>query len=314
MAPGQPHGPALRRRRRPRDDRTTTGRTVDPTTETTDADRRRPVATDAGRAARWPGTARGDAVAPLAATAPRGRGRRGRRAAVVRGASRLTGASPTATVLGYVPADSVMYGEVRLDLPGDQRQQSASSWPSSRASPTRPPWTPSSTRSSTGSSRRRPTASRRSPRTSSRGSTARSPSPSARCRTSTALTDPGRGDAGRPRPRPAVDQGRGAGPARGSTRRMTESGVDRHDRDLRGHDADRLHRRRRRRRQGAPSPSSAARSPSPATSRRSRPPSTPSGDGGLAGDAGVRGGPGRRRRRPHRLPVRRRRDRSWTAP
>jgi len=35
----------------------------------------------------------------------------------------LTGASPTATVLGYVPADSVMYGEVRLDLPGDQRRE-----------------------------------------------------------------------------------------------------------------------------------------------------------------------------------------------
>ena len=35
----------------------------------------------------------------------------------------LTGASPKATVLGYVPADSVMYGEVRLDLPGDQRQK-----------------------------------------------------------------------------------------------------------------------------------------------------------------------------------------------
>lgn len=34
----------------------------------------------------------------------------------------LTGASPNATVLGYVPEDSVMYGEVRLDLPGDQRQ------------------------------------------------------------------------------------------------------------------------------------------------------------------------------------------------
>lgn len=35
----------------------------------------------------------------------------------------LTGASPTATVTGYVPANSVMYGEVRLDLPGDQRAQ-----------------------------------------------------------------------------------------------------------------------------------------------------------------------------------------------
>ena len=35
----------------------------------------------------------------------------------------LTGASPTATVTGYVPSDSVMYGEVRLDLPGDQARQ-----------------------------------------------------------------------------------------------------------------------------------------------------------------------------------------------
>src|SRR5262245_23635819 len=35
----------------------------------------------------------------------------------------LTGASPQSTVLGYVPADSTMYGEVRLDLPGDQRQK-----------------------------------------------------------------------------------------------------------------------------------------------------------------------------------------------
>ncbi len=34
----------------------------------------------------------------------------------------LTGASPSATVTGYVPADSVMYGEVRLDLPGDQKR------------------------------------------------------------------------------------------------------------------------------------------------------------------------------------------------
>ena len=33
----------------------------------------------------------------------------------------LTGSSPAATVTGYVPANSVMYGEVRLDLPGDQR-------------------------------------------------------------------------------------------------------------------------------------------------------------------------------------------------
>ena len=35
----------------------------------------------------------------------------------------LTGSSPTSTVVGYVPADSVAYGELRLDLPGDQRQE-----------------------------------------------------------------------------------------------------------------------------------------------------------------------------------------------
>jgi hypothetical protein len=35
----------------------------------------------------------------------------------------LTSASPTSAVLGYVPTDSVAYGEVRLDLPGDQRQK-----------------------------------------------------------------------------------------------------------------------------------------------------------------------------------------------
>lgn len=32
----------------------------------------------------------------------------------------LTGSSPNSKVLGYVPADSVAYGEVRMDLPGDQ--------------------------------------------------------------------------------------------------------------------------------------------------------------------------------------------------
>ena len=35
----------------------------------------------------------------------------------------LTGSSPAPDVLGYVPDDSVMYGEVRLDFPGDQRQK-----------------------------------------------------------------------------------------------------------------------------------------------------------------------------------------------
>ena len=33
----------------------------------------------------------------------------------------LTGSSPTSTVAGYVPTESVAYGELRLDLPGDQR-------------------------------------------------------------------------------------------------------------------------------------------------------------------------------------------------
>ncbi|MBA3236219.1 MAG: DUF3352 domain-containing protein [Chloroflexi bacterium] len=43
-------------------------------------------------------------------------------AATVAVATLLTGASPSASVRGYVPADSIMYGEVRLDLPGDQRR------------------------------------------------------------------------------------------------------------------------------------------------------------------------------------------------
>jgi hypothetical protein len=33
----------------------------------------------------------------------------------------ITGRSSNATVLGYVPSGATMYGEVRLDLPGDQR-------------------------------------------------------------------------------------------------------------------------------------------------------------------------------------------------
>ena len=35
----------------------------------------------------------------------------------------LIGSSPASTVVGYVPPDSVAYGELRLDLPGDQRQE-----------------------------------------------------------------------------------------------------------------------------------------------------------------------------------------------
>ena len=37
-------------------------------------------------------------------------------------AALITGRSSDATVLGYVPAETVVYGEVRLDLPGDQRR------------------------------------------------------------------------------------------------------------------------------------------------------------------------------------------------
>ncbi len=37
----------------------------------------------------------------------------------------LTGAAPPATVLGYVPAGSVMYGEFRMDLPGGQDRKVA---------------------------------------------------------------------------------------------------------------------------------------------------------------------------------------------
>lgn len=35
----------------------------------------------------------------------------------------IVGKSPNATVLGYVPAGAIVYGELRLDLPGDQGQQ-----------------------------------------------------------------------------------------------------------------------------------------------------------------------------------------------
>ena len=35
----------------------------------------------------------------------------------------LTNSRATSAVLGYVPTDSVAYGELRLDLPGDQRQE-----------------------------------------------------------------------------------------------------------------------------------------------------------------------------------------------
>ena len=104
----------------------------DPTTETTT------TPTPTARVATVPPSAPVDPAAPPAtptavAAAPR-RASRARWAvalvvvALVVGVSAvatlaLTGASAQATVLGYVPADSVAYGEVRLDLPGDQRQE-----------------------------------------------------------------------------------------------------------------------------------------------------------------------------------------------
>jgi hypothetical protein len=74
------------------------------------------------------------ATTPVAASAPsrpkRGRARWAIALAVVAvvvlasaaAAFVLTAGSSTATILGYVPTDSVAYGEVRLDLPGDQKQ------------------------------------------------------------------------------------------------------------------------------------------------------------------------------------------------
>ena len=41
-------------------------------------------------------------------------------------AALLTGGTTQASVLRYVPQDTVIYGELRLDLPGDQRQAAAS--------------------------------------------------------------------------------------------------------------------------------------------------------------------------------------------
>jgi len=42
-------------------------------------------------------------------------------AASAAAAALLTGGSSTSSVLGYVPAQTIVYGEVRLDLPGDQK-------------------------------------------------------------------------------------------------------------------------------------------------------------------------------------------------
>lgn len=68
-----------------------------------------------------------------AASAGSGRGRRVRWAAALAViavvlltsaavAAFITGAASQSTVIGYVPSDSVVYAEARLDLPGDQRQ------------------------------------------------------------------------------------------------------------------------------------------------------------------------------------------------
>ena len=40
-------------------------------------------------------------------------------------AALLTGSAPNAKILAWAPADSIIYGEFRLDLPGDQRENLA---------------------------------------------------------------------------------------------------------------------------------------------------------------------------------------------
>jgi hypothetical protein len=96
----------------------------DPTTETTSTEvPAAPIATTALAPSGQPG--------PAAAAARRSRGRWLAAAGLVAlivavtafATLSLTGSSPTSTVVGYVPADSVAYGELRLDLPGDQRQE-----------------------------------------------------------------------------------------------------------------------------------------------------------------------------------------------
>ena len=62
----------------------------------------------------------------------------------------LTSQTSTSAVLGYVPTDSVAYGELRLDLPATSARRSANSSRSSRASPTRRRSTRSSMRCSIG--------------------------------------------------------------------------------------------------------------------------------------------------------------------
>ena len=69
------------------------------------------------------------AVVPPVATASSGRGRWAIAIVVVAvvvvataaALSLFTGRAANPVVLGYVPSDSIMYGEARLDLPGDQR-------------------------------------------------------------------------------------------------------------------------------------------------------------------------------------------------
>ena len=202
----QPHGgPALGAGGRPRDDRLrpTRPRPDDPTDRVDRGRARRPIADAATSAAPSPtrrpqpppGRAAADARAEPAALARRRAARRadrrrhGLRDAV---ADRLVAdARPS---LGYVPADSVVYGELRLDLPGDQRQKvGAVPVASSRASPTRPRSRPSSTRCSTGSSSEGTDGKQTFTATSSPGSTASSRSRSAPLPT-TSAPDTGRTD------------------------------------------------------------------------------------------------------------------------
>ena len=97
-------------------------------------------------------------------------------------AALLTGGTTQATVLRYVPQDTVVYGELRLDLPGDQRQAVAeflSKFPGFADQAALESKIDETLDRLLGEAS---DGSRATPRTSSPGSTARSPSASGRSR------------------------------------------------------------------------------------------------------------------------------------
>ena len=187
-------------------------------------------------------------------------------------AALVTGQSSTSTVLGYVPADTIVYGEVRLDLPGDQRAavgEFLSKFPGfadqaaldTKLDEVLDQLVKDATERRTVLHHRHQAVVRRRARLQRRAAAA---GRVARQRRPVRPRHvPGAG--------PPVDQGPGARP--GLVRRGDRQDR-RHDdhRDLQRRDPDRLRAVGRRDRR--PRHRSTARSPSPATSPRSRPPST----------------------------------------